>query len=92
MARLVGDAAGYEHITVDDDVQLAAAQADPVRLEADLVDKTVLDEVQRIPAYFLALKSTIDRDRRLECFILTCSANGLTDISVAGGYPAALGD
>ncbi|MGD8836995.1 MAG: AAA family ATPase, partial [Desulfobacteraceae bacterium] len=30
LARMVGDAAGYEYITFDDDVQLAAAQADPV--------------------------------------------------------------
>jgi predicted AAA+ superfamily ATPase len=31
LARMVGDAAGYEYITFDDDVQLAAATADPVR-------------------------------------------------------------
>ena len=29
LARMVGDAAGYEYITFDDDVQLAAATADP---------------------------------------------------------------
>ena len=71
LARMVGDAAGYEYITFDDDVQLAAAQADPVGFVAGLTDKTVLDEVQRVPALFLALKSAVDRDRRPGRFILT---------------------
>jgi predicted AAA+ superfamily ATPase len=77
LARMVGDAAGYEYITFDDNVQLAAAQADPVGFVADLSDKTVLDEVQRVPALFLALKSAVDRDRRPGRFILTGSANVL---------------
>lgn len=46
---MVGDAAGYAYITFDDDVQLSAAQADPVGFVADLPDKTVLHEVQRVP-------------------------------------------
>ncbi|MFH1743060.1 MAG: ATP-binding protein [bacterium] len=77
LARMVGDTAGYEYITFDDDVQLAAAQADPVGFVADLTDKTVLDEVQRVPSLFLALKSAVDRDRRPGRFILTGSANVL---------------
>jgi len=64
LARMVGDAGGYDYITFDDNVQLAAAEADPVGFVADLADKTVLDEVQRVPALFLALKSKVDRDRR----------------------------
>jgi predicted AAA+ superfamily ATPase len=54
LARMVGDAAGYEYITFNDDVQLAAAQADPVGFVADLTARTVLDEVQRVPALFLS--------------------------------------
>ena len=77
LARMVGDAAEYEYITFDDDVQLAAATADPVGFVADLSHKTVLDEVQRVPGLFLALKSTVDRDRRPGRFILTGSANVL---------------
>jgi len=77
LARLVGDAAGYAYVTFDDDVQLAAAQADPVGFAADLPEKTVLDEVQRVPGLFLALKSAVDRDRRPGRFILTGSANVL---------------
>ncbi|MFH1538801.1 MAG: ATP-binding protein [bacterium] len=77
LSRMVGDASGYEYITFDDDIQLAAAQADPVGFVADLPEKTVLDEVQRVPSLFLALKSTVDRDRRPGRFILTGSANVL---------------
>jgi hypothetical protein len=54
LARMAGDAARYEYITFDDDVQLAAAQADPVGFVADLPDRTILDEVQRVPGLFLA--------------------------------------
>jgi uncharacterized protein len=74
---MVGDAAGYEYITFDDDVQLSAAQTDPVGFVADLPARTVLDEVQRIPSLFLALKSAVDRDRRPGRYILTGSANVL---------------
>jgi len=77
LARMVGDAAGYEYITFDDDVQLSAAIADPVRFAADLPHKTILDEVQRVPGLFLALKSVVDRNRRPGRFILTGSANVL---------------
>jgi len=77
LTRMVGDAAGYEYITFDDDVQLAAAQADPVGFVGSLPDRTVLDEVQRTPGLFLALKTAVDRDRRPGRFILTGSANVL---------------
>ena len=49
LTRMVGNKAGYEYITFDDEVQLAAAQADPVGFVADLAEKTILDEVQRVP-------------------------------------------
>jgi uncharacterized protein len=77
LARMVGDAAGYSYITFDDDVQLAAAQTDPVGFVADLPEKTVLDQVQRVSALFLALKSAVDQDRRPGRFIMTGSANVL---------------
>ena len=77
LARMVGDAAGYIYITFDDDIQLAAAHADPVGFVADLPERTVLDEVQRVPALFLALKRAVDRDRRPGRYILTGSANVL---------------
>lgn len=77
LSRMVGDVAGYDYITFDDDVQLAAAKADPVGFVADLTDKTILDEVQRVPDLFLSLKRAVDRDRKPGRFILTGSANVL---------------
>jgi len=48
LARQVRDAAGYTYLSFDDDVQRAAAQTDPVGYVADLPDKVVFDEVQRV--------------------------------------------
>ena len=77
LAHLVGDAAGYAYISFDDDVLRASAQADPVGFVADLPDKAVLDEVQRVPELFTSIKAVVDRDRRPGRFILTGSANVL---------------
>lgn len=77
LARMVGDAAGYAYVTFDDDAQVAAALADPVGFVADLPDKAVLDEVQRVPALFTAIKTAVDRHRAPGRFILTGSANVL---------------
>ena len=77
LTRMVGDPAGYTYVTFDDDVQLAAARSDPVGFVADLPDKVVLDEVQRVPDLFLALKSAVDRHRTSGRFILTGSTNVL---------------
>ena len=77
LARTVGDEVGYSYISFDDDVLRASVKADPVGFVADLPNKVVLDEVQRIPELFTALKVAVDRDRRPGRFILTGSANVL---------------
>jgi hypothetical protein len=68
---------GYTCITFDDEVQLAAAHADPVGFVADLPERVILDEVQRVPELFMTLKAAVDRDRRPGRFALTGSANVL---------------
>lgn len=77
LAHAVGEKAGYAYVGFDDDVLRAAAQADPMGFVADLPDKVVLDEVQRVPGLFTSLKAAVDRDRRPGRFILTGSANVL---------------
>ena len=77
LARAVGDAAGYAYRTFDDDTLRAAAEADPVGFVADLPDRAVLDEVQRVPGLFTSLKAAVDRDRTPGRFLLTGSANVL---------------
>lgn len=77
LARQVGDTAGYTYLSFDDDVQRASAQADPIGYVADLPDKVVLDEVQRVPNLFTSLKAAVDARRQPGRFILTGSANVL---------------
>lgn len=63
LARMVGDARGYAYFSFDDDVALAAAEADPLGFVAGLPERTILDEVQRAPGLFTALKTSVDRRR-----------------------------
>lgn len=77
LARQVGDAAGYAYVSFDDDLQRAAAQSDPIGFVADLPEKVVLDEVQRVPSLFTSLKAVVDKRRKPGRFILTGSANVL---------------
>jgi predicted AAA+ superfamily ATPase len=77
LARQVGDAEGFAYLSFDDDVQRAAAHADPVGYVADLPQQVILDEVQRVPELFTSLKAQIDARRKPGRFILTGSANVL---------------
>ena len=68
-------AAGY--VTLDDAVALHAAVADPDGFVAGLPARVILDEVQRAPDLFRAIKASVDRDRRPGRFLLTGSAQAL---------------
>jgi len=77
LARTVGDPLGCSYISFDDPIALATATADPAGFVADLSERVILDEVQKVPALFTALKVSVDRDRRPGRFLLTGSANVL---------------
>jgi len=66
-----------QYLTLDDVGVLAAARSDPAGFLAGLGGPAVLDEVQRAPELFLALKAEVDRDRRPGRFQLTGSADVL---------------
>ena len=66
-----------QYLTLDDVGVLAAARSDPAGFLAGLGGPAVLDEVQRAPELFLALKAEVDRDRRPGRFLLTGSADVL---------------
>lgn len=66
-----------EYLTLDHASVLAAAQKDPAGFIGRLERPVVLDEVQRVPELFLAIKASIDRDRHAGRFMLTGSANVL---------------
>ena len=91
LARVVGDEQGYAYFTFDDDVQLAAATADPVGFVADLPERTILDEVQRAPSIFSALKSAVDRRRIPGRFLLTGSSNVLLIPALADSLAGRMG-
>ena len=81
-STLVQDIAAHGHparyLTFDDGAVLAAAHTDPAGFLAsfeEAEESIVLDEVQRVPDIFLALKAAIDRDRRPGRVLLTGSAN-----------------
>ena len=54
---------GYEYLSFDDEVVRGGAEADPMGFVADLPERVILDEVQRVPALFSALKMEVDRRR-----------------------------
>lgn len=77
LAQTHGEAHGYAYLSFDDDNLLAAARHDPVGFVAELPAKVILDEIQRTPELFRAIKASIDRDRRPGRFLLTGSSNVL---------------
>lgn len=65
---------GMRYLTLDDELTLLSARADPVGMVRSL-DRAIIDEIQRAPQLLLAIKKSIDEDRRPGRFLLTGSAN-----------------
>lgn len=64
-----------EYITFDEAGMLASAKSDPIGFLKSIVSPVALDEVQRVPELFLAIKANVDRTRKPGIFLLTGSAN-----------------
>ena len=77
LARDFAQAHSIPYITLDDVTQLAAASSDAQGFLAGFGDRAVIDEVQKVPGLFPAIKMSVDRDRRPGRFLLTGSANVL---------------
>ncbi|MGB5518165.1 MAG: ATP-binding protein [Gammaproteobacteria bacterium] len=65
---------GLHYLTLDDELTLLSAREDPVGMIRNL-DRAVIDEIQRVPQLLLAIKKSVDEDRRPGRFLLTGSAN-----------------
>ena len=65
---------GLDYLTLDDELILLSAREDPVGMIRNL-DRAVIDEIQRAPQLLLAIKKSVDEDRRPGRFLLTGSAN-----------------
>lgn len=80
-STLVGElcrAEGRPYFTLDDAAVLGAARADPQGFVAGLPEVVALDEVQRVPELFQAIKLSVDERRQPGRFLLT----GSTSVSV----------
>ena len=65
------------YLTFDDSNMLAAASSDPAGFISAIDQPVIIDEIQRVPELFLAIKKTVDQNRRPGSFLLTGSANVL---------------
>jgi predicted AAA+ superfamily ATPase len=89
LARVVLARRDSRFVTLDDDPLRRAAEADPGTFVEQWPDGCLgIDEIQRVPGLVLALKASVDRDRRPGRFLLTGSADLLrlpaTQDSLAG--------
>jgi len=74
---LLGGHPTRRYLTLDDQGVLDAAQSDPAGFLAGLDGPVTLDEVQKAPELFPAMKAVVDRDRVPGRYLLTGSANVL---------------
>ncbi len=88
---MVGEPRGYRYLTFDDDAVRSSAEHDPVGFVAELPTHAILDEVQRVPALFTALKAEVDRRGQPGRFILTGSANVLLVPALADSLAGRMG-
>lgn len=91
LARDIGKQRDYAYFTLDDDNVLEYAVDDPVGFVERCPERTILDEVQRAPGLFRAIKATVDRDRTPGRFLLAGSTNVLLVPKLADSLAGRLG-
>ncbi len=80
---LMKELSGYHFVTLDDFRVLQSALQDPMGFIENLPKPVIIDEVQRAPNLFLAIKYDIDRNRIAGRYVLTGSADPLLMSQVA---------
>jgi predicted AAA+ superfamily ATPase len=75
LVQMICKQRGYQYFTLDDFSVLSAAKSDPAGFISGIESPVAIDEVQRVPELFLAIKAAVDRDRKPGQFLLTGSAN-----------------
>lgn len=76
-----------DYVTLDDERVRALAAGDPQGFVSGLGRRTVIDEIQRVPALLLAIKAKVDRDWTPGQFLITGSANLRRIPTVADALP-----
>ena len=77
LAQVVCQPAGYDYRTFDDEGTRRAVETDPTGFVNGLPERVILDEVQRVPKLFSAIKLAVDRNRQAGRFVLTGSVKVL---------------
>ena len=78
LAQTMAAGSGAQYFTLDDSATLALAASDPSGFIRNLTGPVVLDEIQKAPMLFPAIKLAVDKDRQPGRFLLTGSANVMT--------------
>jgi uncharacterized protein len=78
LAQEMATLPGSQYFTLDDAATLALAVGDPSGFVRNLAGPVVIDEIQKAPDLFPAIKLAVDKNRRPGQFLLTGSANVLT--------------
>lgn len=78
LAQAMAVGTGAQYLTLDDSATLALAAGDPTGFIRNLAGPVIIDEIQKAPNLFPAIKLAVDRDRRPGCLLLTGSANVMT--------------
>ena len=78
LAQAMAAGSGARYFTLDDSATLALAAGDPAGFILNLTGPVVLDEIQKAPDLFPAIKLAVDKDRPPGRFLLTGSANVMT--------------
>jgi len=77
LVRAVAAERGMRYVTLDDAATLASALSDPGGFLEGLGERAIVDEVQKVPTLFPAIKVSVDRRRRSGRYLLTGSADVL---------------
>ncbi|MBS0267228.1 MAG: ATP-binding protein [Planctomycetes bacterium] len=78
LAQSMAAQSGAQYYTLDDAATLALAVGDPTGFIRNLEGPAVLDEIQKAPGLFPAIKLAVDKNRSPGRFLLTGSANVMT--------------
>lgn len=74
LVKQIAEKQGLRYLTMDDELALLSAKEDPTGFIRS-IDCVVIDVIQRAPQLLLAIKKSVDEDRRPGRFLLTGSAN-----------------
>lgn len=78
LVQAIAKRTGAEYFTLDDAATLALIAGDPSGFVRGLTGPVVIDEIQKVPDLFPAIKLAVDKDRQPGRFLLTGSANVMT--------------